>query len=80
MALGPGGVPTGWFFGLDIPQLTLIAEISFGHPFDGVLPGAGIDAIAFPLPAGLVHSTVGLHSNMGGLEVFRTPAFACVEM
>jgi hypothetical protein len=41
LTLAPGTFPEGWFYGLDIPFVDLLTQISLGQPFLGVLNGRG---------------------------------------
>jgi hypothetical protein len=78
IAVGPGGVPSGWFYGLNVSINVLLVEISFGIPFFGVLDAAGNAIFSFPgIPPGLVLSSVGLHFDSStGFATFISPAFA----
>lgn len=76
--VGNAGVPTGWFFGMNIPFGVLLSELTFGYPFVGFLPPAGIDVFALPagiLPTGTPLSLVGFHFDTAGNPVLIVPAF-----
>ncbi len=74
---GNGGVPTGWFFGLNIGISTILTEIAFGPPFYGSLDGSGNAVFSFPgVPAGLQFASVGLHFDSGtGFASYISSAF-----
>lgn len=57
----PGGVPNGWFLGLDIPLQGLFSQLAFGPPFYGAIPGSGLVSFSFSVPAGFTISTCAVH-------------------
>lgn len=52
ITLNQGNYPNGWFLGLDIPLLEIVAEVNFGYPFTGGFDACG-NAITLGPIAGL---------------------------
>lgn len=72
----PGGVPTGWYLGLNIPVQALLDLLNFGQPFLGTLNSAGNYAISAFVPPGIDISTVAVHVNPStGVASYISAAF-----
>jgi hypothetical protein len=69
VTLGAGAYPLGWFFGIDIPYPELVAELTGGFPFTGLLDGAGAATIGpIPgLPSGFTVYAVALSASQGAV-------------
>lgn len=80
IVLGATPALGGWFNGLAIPVNALLAEISFGPPFNGLLDATGGHTFVVPagvLPAGLVISHATFHfSPITGQPTYAPPAGA----
>ncbi len=70
----PASIPNGWFYGLDIPLPTLIAEATY--PIPGIFLGSlGTGSVVFPVPGvppGIQVSIVAVHTNVAGNVVFAS--------
>ena len=69
----PGNFPNGWWFGIDIPLLSLVTEINSGVPFFGTLDGMGSSLFSVPAPLtppGVDIYAVSITLDAGGIPTF----------
>jgi hypothetical protein len=68
VVIGPGALENGWFFGLNIPVITLLGQLAAGPPFVGDLSPAGTFQLGpfSGLPTGLQFSAVVVGVGGGG--------------
>lgn len=75
-----GSYPFGWFFGVAIPIMDLVAEINFGPPFFGTLDACGeaTNIVPGPIPSGITAYIVAVEFTPGGSFVQAAPPFVYV--
>jgi hypothetical protein len=74
-----GAYPNGWLYGVDIPILELLSELSAGFPFNGTL-GSGFVSIGpfTGAPSGLTVYAIAFGSLPGSGPTLRTQAISYV--
>lgn len=81
VSLVVGAMPTGWFYGINIPPFDLAQEYFFGPPFSGTLDGLGgaQTIVPGPIPPNIPVEIVALNLQ-GGVPIDVTAPFGYVTV